>query len=154
MGKKHRETEISRQGQSKQVWVDDMEIIGSWGSQVVIGSRNVRAIQVAGDSVTGDVYRVISRGEQESLADIRAAALQQDLPDEQKQALEQVLADIDGEIAKGKEANESWLNYLFSAVNQISPPTLTLLADWMLGHDDIPKNIQMLARNARPREGR
>lgn len=145
--------EIYRQDQNKQVHVDDMEIIGSWGSQVVIGSRNVRAIQVAGD-VSGDVYHVVSRSEKESFAHIQSAALEQDLPEEEKEALEEALEDIHEEIDKGKEANESWLNYLFSAVSKISPKTLAMLTDWILGHEGIPTNIRRLARNARGHRGR
>jgi hypothetical protein len=153
MERPEHEAEIYRQDQNRQVRVDDMEIIGSWGSQVVIGSRNVRAIQVAGDA-SGDVYHVVSRGEQESFVQMESVALQQDLPPEQRQALAEVLDDIREEIAKGKEANESWLNILFSTVSKISPRTLDLLTDWILGHDGIPKNIRVLARNARPHEGR
>jgi hypothetical protein len=153
MEKRNDNPDIYRQDQNKQVRVDDMEIIGSWGSQVVIGSRNVRAIQVSGDT-SGDVYHIVSRTEQESFAQIQTIALQQDLPEEQKKALEQALENIREEIGKGQEANESWLNYLLSAVNEISPKTLAMLTDWILGHDDIPKNIRVMARNARPRENR
>lgn len=153
MEKRDRESEIYRQDQNKQVRVDDMEIIGSWGSQVVIDSHNVRAIQVAGDA-SGDVYHIVSRSEQESFEQIQTLALQQDLPKEQREALEEALEDIEEEIAKGKDANESWLNYLFSAIDQISPPTLAMLTDWLLGHDGIPKNIRGLARHARTRKGR
>lgn len=152
MEKPEQQPEIYRQDQNRQVRVDDMEIIGSWGSQVVIDSRNVRAIQVAGDSVTGDVYRVIARNELESFAHFQAVALAQDMPAEQKEALAQALEDVDKELAKGKEASESWINYLFAAVHQISPRALDLLTDWILGHEEIPKNIRVLARNARPRE--
>jgi hypothetical protein len=153
MEEQNENADVYRQDQNKQVRVDDMEIMGSWGSQVVIGSRNVRAIQVAGDA-SGDVYHIVSRSEKESFAHIQTVALEQDLPEEQREALEEALEDIREEIAKGKEANESWLNYLFSAVSEISPKTLAMLTDWILGHDDIPNKVRMLARNARGHRGR
>ena len=142
MEERNENSDIYRQDQNKQVRVDDMEIIGSWGQQVVIGSRNVRAIQVAGDA-SGDVYHIVSRSEKESFAQMQTIALQQDLSEEQKEALEEALEDIHDEIEKGKEANESWLNYLFTAVSEISPKTLAMLTDWILGHDGIPKNIRI-----------
>jgi hypothetical protein len=147
-------SEIYRQDQNKQVQVGDMQIIGSWGSQVVIGGSNVQAVQIAGDSVSGDVYHIVSRSEQGSFEQMLTAALRQELPEEQRQVLEQVLQDLGREIAKGKEANESWLNYLFSAIGKISLETLALVTHWVWGNRDLPKKIRVLARSAMPRERR
>jgi hypothetical protein len=140
---------IHSQDQQKKIDLDGTTIIGSMGPNVVVSSGNVTAINIAGGTLSGDVYQVVSETRSDDIVQIaQAIAEEPDLKDEGRDELRVAARQILDEAAKGEQANVDIIYVLLRAIGEQSPNVQRVLASQLTELPSVSAAVRKIARQA------
>ena len=138
---------IHSQDQQKKVDLDGTTIIGSMGPNVVVSSGNVTAINIAGGTLSGDVYQVVSETRSEDSAQVdQALAQEPGLTASQMQEIEDAAKQIRDEAQKGEQANVDIIYVLLRAIGEQSPNVQRVLANQLSEMPSASMPVRQIAR--------